>query len=169
MIELRLRDHGLVRSKEVFSPFWIDWVRFDVLGQVEDVNEILEELVTHVQYGFSYLGPREVHDSFEDAHGPYVLSAMSTRLFEPVAPATAKMDLSEWLIERSEPHWSFRSLGLSLIADLPDRGSAFRLPDLEGSIPVTELGWIVGSQGFDEWIFIDETRETLTLVVATDD
>lgn len=169
MVELRLRDHGLVRSAEVFSPFWIDWVKFDIVEGASGDVDLLTALLSHMEYANDYLGPRELRTSPGDAHGPYILGELNSAMFEQILPTTAKNDISKWLVDRSEPEWTFRHLGSAFIDQLPDSGSTYRLPDMRPE-HITEIGWIVGSDGgFNEWVFIDENCATLTLVVATDD
>ncbi len=143
----------------------------------------MKEFKTH---GFEGLGPRDVllalleHPSYRDdyaspdgetdapIHGPYRVETISTDAFNAVTVDEALAELKTWLdmygtVASDQIEGDFPAV----VRVIESGQSWFRLRDL-GKQALHEWGWVVGMQGFHEFIVIGP-GEYVRVVVASDD
>jgi hypothetical protein len=157
----------LVLFREYFC--WVSLKHFAIDGSASD-TELLAALREHDQFHDHYAGQPVEEQDHHSLHGPYELSRVTVEAFQVVEPAIATEEVKFWVAT-----WSDND-DLSGIEDRIDREVAGFLlaPSLYALRGMTsadqhEWGWVVGSQGFHEYVAIDKGAGTLTLLVAADD
>jgi hypothetical protein len=145
---------------------WLDLKRFAVAVQLSD-DEAVAALLRHERYQDHYATNEANWTPTGDLHGHYRLGAIGVEAFEAVSPSDARQTLHRWANEldgaTAEGHASVLAASRSV---LPDGAVAFRLIDLRESAQ-HDWGWVLGD--FHEFVAIDRSTDTLTLVVASDD
>ena len=145
---------------------WLDLERFSLAVQLSD-NDALRALLKHERYQDHYATDEANWTPTGDLHGPYRLGAIGVEAFEAVSPSDVRQTLHRWASEwdgaTAEGHASVLAASGSA---LPDGAPTFRLIDL-GESAQHDFGWVLGD--FHEFVVIDRSVNTLTLVVASDD
>jgi hypothetical protein len=153
-----LRDH---------SFRWIDVKEFKTQG-LEGLTprEVLAAVLEHPSYRDHYASP----DSETDApiHGPYRMDTISVDDFEPFTAAEALAELKTWLEMYGGVPSDQIDGDLAGVVRLIENGdSRFRLRDL-GKQAQRDWGWVVGMQGFHEFVVIGP-GDYVRVIVGSDD
>ena len=165
---LTFLDHQLV----VFKPYfhWVDIKRFAVDPTSSD-RDLFSALIGSPEYHDHYAGQATEEQDHHSLHGPYELGAISPGVYEQSNPEEARVHLRRWLSawldgeqERVEVLAQFNDLVLPRLGG----DTVYRLPDLR-STAEHEWGWVVGVDGFHEFVVMDRASRLLTLLVASDD
>lgn len=155
---VRLRDR---------SYRWIDVKEFKSYGfEAMASRDVLLALLDHPSYRDDYASP----DGETEApiHGPYRVEAITGEAFDPVTAAEAVTELKTWLeMYGTVPSDQIEGDFAEVVRLIENGQSRFRLRDL-GKQALHEWGWVVGSQGFHEFIIIGPSQE-VRVVVAADD
>lgn len=170
--ELDFVDAGLVHVPASHS--WISTKRFRFRGSGTD-HDLLESLIGHQQYADHYAGQAVEEQTHASVHGPYELAAISVATFVRSTASIARARLTEWATgcamngEGTAPTELAHFLAYELPISLAQSAASFyELPDIRERAG-HDWGWVVGSQGFHEFVAIDRDALQLTLIVASDD
>jgi hypothetical protein len=167
---------------------WVDIRRFRILDAASGDTVLLAALIQHPQYRDDYLGKGLEAAADGERHGPYWLSAIGPEAFQPIQADDGRLLLQRWADEsvshaismydsaiehgirpadpRPSPEVFQERLDARVYPCLV--GDIVQLPDMRDQAE-HDYGWILGLQGFHEFLAIDREAGTLTLVVATDD
>ena len=163
---LEFVDHELVHLDEG-TFHWVDIKRFRIISGAADDRALLAALVGHGQYRDHYAGQAPEEQSQDDLHGPYWVRAISAETFEISSRDEAERTIQTWADEdepQSAPTQSrLRDTVYPLLS-----GAIYRLPNLRDKAE-HEWGWVVGQDGFHEFVAVDREKETLVILVASDD
>lgn len=167
VLNLRFLGHEFVRMDE-HTYSWVDIKRFafDVPANVQDV---LAALIGHEQYGDDYAGGDVGRG--KDIHGRYVLSDIRVESFKASSAEEAMTVISEWADRVNGPNGpgvassEVRKRLDTEVFPLLATGDVLRF----GGAAEHEWGWVVGGNGFHEFVGIDGHGGTASLVVASDD
>jgi hypothetical protein len=172
MSDLRFTGETLMHVPSSYA--WISTKRFDFPAALVD-DQLLGALISHAQYTDTYAGGAVDESAPGPNHGPYVLDAISVSTFIRTTARDARQQLSDWAqrcavegrpATQTELN-AFLSHGLPMALGDPE-AVVYELPDLR-SVAEHDWGWVVGQDGFHEFIVIDRTTLTLGLIVASDD
>lgn len=161
----------LVYQGEVFINFrtsrqWV-LIKLFALPPDADDREVLALLTHHVRYRDSYAAPE-----FKDAktiHGPYWLNAITPEVFCPVAAADAEALIRTWADYTVPLTGDDRAaIEREVYPRIREATSRYQLPDMRDTAQ-HDWGYVVGSDGFHEFVLIDRHAGTAGLVVASDD
>jgi hypothetical protein len=159
---VNFRDGGVVGQ-------WIDVVVYRLAAEVSDTAAI-ESLLAHWTYDHTFAQPRKTSPRARTGlHGPYHLQSIGAESFRIVSADAARMRVESWATQ-----WGPLPLAFGhSVAELLDRTfgndpRVYELADL-AETEKHEWGWVVGSDGFVEFVVISSDRNTLTLFVASDD
>lgn len=164
-----------VASEEIaFGPNgsdyrWVDVQSFRFVDEPQE-TELLAALLGHRLYAHSYAEPRHgLGPETGEMHGPYRLEALSPKSFVPTTGETASAAIRCWAGQYGVLVPEVAGAIEAMIAQhLAPATSVHRLPDLR-STAEHEWGWVVGVDGFEEFVAIDRSRGLLSLVVCGDD
>ncbi len=167
VLNLRFLSHEFVRMDE-HTYSWVDIKRFGFDGPAS-VADVLAALIGHEQYGDDYAGGDVGRD--RDIHGRYVLADIRVESFLPSSADEALSVISGWADRVNGPNGPGvasaevrRSLEVEVFP-LLHAGEVLRL---DGAAE-HEWGWVVGGNGFHEYVVIDGQGGTACLIVASDD
>ncbi|MER5649012.1 hypothetical protein [Streptosporangium sp. NPDC002524] len=145
---------------------WVDVKHFR-LATPQDDEPLLTALLSHQLYRDDYLGA----DSRKDGgpvHGPYRLDALSPASFEEVDQEAARATIHTWAGRYADlPETIAHDLEAEVYPLIRAATSRYRLRDLDEASRDDDLGWILGE--FHELILIDRNRDSLAVIVASDD
>lgn len=161
----------LVYQGEVFINFrtsrqWVSIKLFEFPADTDDY-EVLALLVRHVRYRDSYGGTGD--KDMETLHGPYWLDAITPEVFSPAAGADVEALIRTWA-EYDVPltEGDRAAMERECYSRIREAMSRYRLPDLRETA-LHDWGWAIGNEGFHEFVLIDRRRDTVVLLVASDD
>ncbi len=164
-------DDRLVYQGEIFVNFrtsrqWVSIKLFAVAAGTDD-DDVLASLIHHVRYRDSYAAS-EFTDA-ETIHGPYWLTAITPKAFEPASGSDAEALLRTWA-QYSVPLTDVDRAAMEreVYPRIADATSSYQLPDLR-DIAQHDSGQTVGVDGFREFVLIDRRINVVALLVASDD
>lgn len=167
MLNLRFLGHDLVHLDE-HTYSWVDIKRF-AFDAPASAQDVLAALIDHEQYGDDYAGGDVGRD--RNIHGRYVLSDIRADSFKATSAEEATRVISEWADRVNGPNGpgvassEVRSRLDTKVFPLFATGDVLRFV----SATEHEWGWVVGGNGFHEFVVIDGQGGTASLVVASDD
>ena len=167
-LELETREFLNFGDVGVVGP-WIDVLTFRVHGSGDDAA-VLAELLASRWYDYSYAEPRRGRPSARSGvHGPYVLASITPETFASTGREDARARVLAWAdVPTGSPEdFSARFRGL-LNAAFDGSGPLYELPDIRESAEHS-WGFVVGGDGFLEYVSISENRDSVVLLVASDD
>lgn len=149
--------------------FWVDVKRFTIDEHASD-EDLLRTLIAHPNFADHYAG-QTVEDQHADGlhglHGPYNLAQISPETYVEIEAAEAVGIVEAWVKELLPlPDGAEAAIRNQIVPLL--QNVAYRLPDIRATAE-HEWGWVVGRDGFHEFVIIDRPNTTLSLVVASDD
>jgi len=166
-LELESTDFLNFRDAGIVGP-WIDVLRFRVRGEGDDAD-LLAGLISSRWYDHSYAEPRREHPGPRGGiHGPYRLDVIVPDTFTRSSPENARTRVREWAHQWDTLPAAFETRLELFVGSIHGNSSVYELPDLRATAE-HDWGAVVGEDGFHEFAVIDSTRETVTLLVATDD
>jgi hypothetical protein len=152
---------------------WVSVKTFHFTTDLID-HELLTALIREVQFSDPYDGGGAVHRGRLSEHGPYLLRFIEVASFDTIPSDDAEQALLSWadsavgwhdepLPASPEAHAALRFRVLPLLHVKP----LYQLPDLgpEARRPNAAVGW----KGFLEFVAVNRSRHTVTLIVASDD
>lgn len=145
---------------------WVSIKQFRIDPAQPD-HSLLAALVADPRYRDHYAGGDAAD---HDHHGPYRLEHISAETFQPVGGAAAREVLELWAGDATGGAPSAhvqRDLEQHVYPVLVGP-SLFHLPDLRPGAE-HDWGWVVGQQGFHEFVAVDRVEHIMTLIVASDD
>jgi hypothetical protein len=161
----------LVYQRDVFINFrtsrqWVLIKLFALPTNAYD-REVLALLIRHARYRDSYAAPE-----FKDAgtiHGPYWLSAITAEDFVPVSAADAEALLRTWA-NYTVPLNDDDSAAMEreVYPRIRQATCRYQLADLRDTAE-HDWGYVVGSDGFHEFVLINRQTNDVALLVASDD
>jgi hypothetical protein len=164
-------EESLVYQGEVFIKFrtsrqWV-LIKLFALPPNADDRELLALLIRHVRYRDSYAAP-----DFKDAktiHGPYRLNAITPETFFPVSAADAEALIRTWA-DYTVPLTDDDRAAMEreVYPRIQGATSRYQLSDMRDTAQ-HDWGYVVGSDGFHEFVLINRQANSLALLVATDD
>jgi hypothetical protein len=165
---LTFLDHQLV----VFKPYyhWADIKRFVMDPTVGD-QDLLSALIETDEYHDHYAGQTTVEQKHHSLHGPYELAAITPGLYEKSSTGEARDRMRDWLsawLDGNPERFGVLAQFHEVVLPHLDGDAVYRLPELR-SIAEHEWGWVVGVDGFHEFVVLDHANRLLTLFVASDD
>lgn len=171
MIALEFTGEHLVHVPASYA--WISTKQFQFPADLDD-DALLTGLVAHAQYADTYAGARVDPDHPGPEHGPYLRDRISTDSFIRSTVGAARGRIAAWSTGCAGSSAPPADVDRFIERDLPPvlsnaDATVYELPDLRATA-AHEWGWVVGQQdGFNEFVVIDRTCRTLTLIVASDD
>jgi hypothetical protein len=156
------------------SYMWILTIRFDIAGE-EGGDEVINAIITSPQYGYDFASPFDgtAGPSHPDIHGRWWRRHIGSDRFELCSPAHAVEVVRSWAEDQK---WTDPNFTQPLDAQqrLNDTYSVLQAGEVyELNNPLAEhehdYGWVMGRTGFHEFLVIDRTHRTATLVVTCDD
>jgi hypothetical protein len=164
-------EDRLLYQGEVFINFrtsrqWV-LIKLFALPANTDDREVLALLIRHVRYRDSYAAP-EFRDA-ENIHGPYWLNAITPEVFSPVSAADAEALIRTWAnytVPLAEADRA--AMESEVYPRIREASSLYQLPDLRDTAQ-HDWGYVVGSDGFHEFVLINRRTNNLALLVASDD
>jgi hypothetical protein len=166
MSVLRFVDHELVHLDEG-TYYWVDIKRFQITDVGADDRDVLAALIADRQYRDHYAGQNPVEQSQDDLHGPYWVRAITPETFETSSRAEAEQTIQAWAEDYEPQASSTQDRRRNTVYPLLS-GAIYRLPNLRDQAQ-HEWGWVVGQGGLHEFVAVDRDRQTLALLVASDD
>jgi hypothetical protein len=161
----------LVYQGEVFINFrtsrqWV-LIKLFALPPDADDHEVLALLIRHVRYRDSYAAPEFKDD--KTIHGPYWLNAISPEVFSPVSAADAEALIRTWA-DYTVPLTGDDRVAMEreVYPRIQQATSRYQLPDMRDTAQ-HDWGYVVGSDGFHEFVLIDRQINKVELLVASDD
>jgi hypothetical protein len=164
-------EGSLVYQGEVFIKFrtsrqWV-LIKLFALPPNADDRELLALLIRHVRYRDSYAAP-----DFKDAktiHGPYRLNAITPETFFPMSAADAEALIRTWA-DYTVPLTDDDRAAMEreVYPRIQGATSRYQLSDMRDTAQ-HDWGYVVGSDGFHEFVLINRQANSLALLVATDD
>lgn len=147
---------------------WIDVVTFDVARTASD-EALLAALLGSPWYAHSYAEPREREPKAGAIHGPYRLDHITVATFERRERRAVADRIWSWALrEGGLPPELLSAIGAEIRAIEAEDSDVWELPDL-GPGAHHEWGWVVGTEGFIEFVAVSRKNGTLMLLVASDD
>ncbi|WP_369371724.1 hypothetical protein AB1046_23685 [Promicromonospora sp. Populi] len=154
---------------------WVDHIQFSLDPGLDD-RALLTALMSSRFYAHGYGSPYEFGgEAGFDAHpvhGPWLAQALTPEMLVLATADEARRTIHNWMDdELTEPPMSTRTHERveHLLTRTLDRGAVYRLhgPDDVGQELLSYSG--VSTTDFHEFIAIDRERESMHLVVASDD
>ena len=152
---------------------WCMLVEFTIVSDEFDDHALLDAVISHPRYRDPCAGPfagQEHHD----LHGPYRIESISADGFAPSTPAEALQVLEWWPATDLYPQHadairlSREILGAWVAPILARATAVYRLTvPREGN--EHDWGWAVGVHGFHEYVAINRSELSVTLIIASDD
>lgn len=167
VVNLRFVGHEFGRMDE-HTYAWVDIKRFAFDGPAS-VHDVLAALIGHEQYGDDYAGGDVGRD--KNIHGRYVLSDIRVESFKASSAEEAMTVISDWAERVNGPNGpsvASPEVRARLEVDVFPLLAVGELLRLEGGAE-HEWGWVVGGNGFHEYVVIGTQGGTVTLIVASDD
>jgi hypothetical protein len=170
-IGARPAEELLVYEGDVFINFrtsrqWV-LIKLFALPPAADDHEVLALLIHHLRYRDSYAAP-EFKDA-ETIHGPYWLNAITPEVFSPVAPGDAEALIRTWAdytVPLSDDDRT--AMEREVYPRIREATSCYQLPDMRDTAQ-HDWGYVVGSDGFHEFVLINRQTNNVALLVASDD
>ena len=164
-------EESLIYQGDVFINFRTSrqWVLIKLFALPPDLEDevVLALLIRHVRYRDSYAAP-----DFQDAktiHGPYWLKAISPSVFCPVSTADAEALIRTWANYTVPLTGDDRAaIEREVYRRIQEATSRYVLPDMRGTAQ-HDWGYVVGTDGFHEFVLIDRASNQVALLVASDD
>jgi len=156
------------------SYMWILAIRFDISGDACD-EEVLSAIISSPQYGYDFASPFDgsASPNQPDIHGRWWRRHIGSDRFLRCAPERAVEVIRSWAEDQNrtdpnivEPPGAKQHLNDTYA--LLRTGEVYELnnPPAEHE---HDYGWVMGAMGFHEFVVIDRTHRTTTLVVACND
>lgn len=167
VLNLRFLGHDLVHMDE-HTYSWVDIKRFAFEGPAS-VHDVLAALIGHEQYGDDYAGGDVGRAKV--IHGRYVLSDIRVESFKASSAEEATRVIAEWADRVNGPNGpgvASSEVRARLDAEVFPLLAAGEVLRFEGAAE-HEWGWVVGGNGFHEYVVIGTEDGTVSLVVASDD
>ena len=161
----------LVYQGDVFINFrtsrqWV-LIKLFALPPDADDHKVLELLTHHIRYRDSYAAP-EFKDA-ETIHGPYWLNAITPEVFSPVSAADAEALIRTWADYTVRlTDYDRAAMEREVYSRIREATSRYQLPDMRGTA-LHDWGYVVGSDGFHEFVLINRQTNDVALLVASDD
>lgn len=164
-------EEQLVYEGDVFINFRTSrqWVSIKVFALPPDADDqmVLTLLIRHVRYRDSYAAPE-----FEDArtiHGPYWLEAITPVVFSSVSAADAEALIRTWADYTVPLTDDDRdAMEREVYRRIREATSCYQLSDMR-STAQHDWGYVVGLDGFHEFVLINRQSGCVALLVASDD
>lgn len=160
-----------INSRESGPDFrWMDVQRFTV-REPTNVRLMLSAMLSDPMYDYSYAEPRRPGEALprKDLHGPYRVDALSEDSFVEVGKEAAQARLRQWANTHGPlPTHLADEFARFIDAHLPGGHLILELPDMRATSS-HDWGWVIGSDGFLEFVVIAPDLRSLTLFVASDD
>jgi hypothetical protein len=167
----RTVEQRLVYQGEVFINFrtsrqWVSIKLFELPPDADD-HAVLALLIHHLRYRDSYAAP-EFKDA-ETIHGPYWLDAITPEVFSPMSAADAEALIRTWA-DYTVPLTDDdrEAMEREVYPRITGATSRYQLPDLRDTAQ-HDWGYVVGSDGFYEFVLINRHTNNVALLVASDD
>jgi hypothetical protein len=167
----RTVEQRLVYQGEVFINFrtsrqWVSIKLFELPPDADD-HAVLALLIHHLRYRDSYAAP-EFKDA-ETIHGPYWLDAITPEVFSPMSAADAEALIRTWA-DYTVPLTDDdrEAMEREVYPRITGATSRYQLPDLRDTAQ-HDWGYVVGSDGFYEFVLINRHTKNVALLVASDD
>ena len=167
----RPAEELLVYEGDVFINFrtsrqWV-LIKLFALPPAADDHQVLALLIHHPRYRDSYAAP-EFKDA-ETIHGPYWLNAITPEVFSPVASADAEALIRTWADYTVPLADDDRAaMEREVYPRIREATSRYQLPDMRDTAQ-HDWGYVVGSDGFHEFVLINRQTNIVALLVASDD
>lgn len=143
---------------------WVELKSFHFPRDSQDPG-LLAAVIAHEQFRDDYAGGGV--DPGGTRHGPYWLQEVEPGDYQPITRGEATQLLSEWANQHGGLPGSLAdALEATLFATVKSASRLYRLPDL-GRDAFHDWGGV--HIDFHEFVAIDDDRQILTLLVATDD
>ncbi|WP_156748061.1 hypothetical protein [Mycobacterium sp. E3198] len=161
----------LVYQGEVFINFRTSrqWVLIKLFGLPSDADDhqVLALLTHHLRYRDSYAA-EEFKDA-ENIHGPYWLNAITPEVFSSVSAADAEALIRTWA-DYTVPLTDDDRAAMEreVYPRIREATSRYQLPDMRETA-LHDWGYVVGSDGFHEFVLINRQTNNVALLVASDD
>lgn len=144
---------------------WVDIRRFRRRSDTARHEDVLAELIGHVQFRDGYAG--DGVDVNGTRHGPYWIGTITPAAYAPISPAAAADLLGTWAGQYGDvPSGLDAALNSHVFGPLRTATALYRLDDL-GEKAFHDWGGI--HVDFHELVLIDADAGTVTLLVAADD
>lgn len=169
-MSLEFAGADLINFKETGPDYrWVDIKRFKFHPAASD-DTLLAALIGHPWYSDDYSSDRRRQQpKQQEIHGPYKLDCISPGTFVKVTAEEYVDRLTTWFLQNGSLPGSFLDrLTSEVLHPAENASSIYELPNL-GPDAVRELGWIVGTQGFSEFVLIDRVGKVVSLIVGSDD
>lgn len=171
---LRVEEHSHV-ALDQGTYMWVSHVQFSLDPSLDD-RALLTALTSSRFYSYGYGSPYdfggETSVDGTPVHGPWRAEALTPEMLVLATAAEARSTVHNWMDdELTEPPMSARSHERveHLLSRTLDRGTVYRL---DGPKDVGQDLWSysgVSMANFHEFVAIDRERESIHLVVASDD
>lgn len=164
-------EESLVYQGDVFINFrtsrqWVLIKSFALPPDADD-HRVLMLLIHHQRYRDSYAAP-EFKDA-ETIHGPYRLDAITPDVFSPVSATDAEALIRTWADYTVRLTDEDRAaLENEVYPRIREANSRYQLPDMRDTAQ-HDWGYVVGSDGFHEFVLINRQTNNVALLVASDD
>jgi hypothetical protein len=164
-------EERLVYQGEVFVNFQTSrqWVSAKLFVPPPDIDDftVLQLLFRHVRYRDSYGGTGD--KDMENIHGPYWLYAITPEIFTPASAVDAEALIRTWAeYDVSLTDDDRAAMESEIYPRIRHATSRYQLPDLRDTAQ-HDWGWVVGNNGFHEFVLIDRRTDSVALLVASDD
>lgn len=156
------------------SYMWILVVRFDLTDALDDAG-VIAAVINSPQYGYDFASPfdGDASPSHPEIHGRWWRTYVTADHFHPCAPAHAVEVVRHWAEEQDWTDSEFTQPP-DVQERLEDAYSLLRSGQVyELSNPPAEhehdYRWVMGRNGFHEFVVVRRTDQTAFLIAACDD
>jgi hypothetical protein len=146
---------------------WVNIKRFGIESDGSD-EELIATLIADRQYRDHYAGQDPIEQNQDDLHGPYWLSAIDAGSFVAIHAQAAMNVIQSWADDPERQSEEVQRRLRDEVYPLLGCGCLYRLPDLRPTAE-HEWGWVVGHEGFHEFVAVDRPAAQVALIVASDD
>ena len=171
---LRLEQHTFT-SLDSGTYMWVDHFQFSIDPKLPD-EELLGGLLSSADYAHdfasSYRYGADVGVEDRPIHARWIADLLTVDMFVPVDAADARRSIHSWIEDEVlEPPQTPRTHArVDAVLDRAlARGKTYRLDVPEGEEFMHDCGLVVGATGYQEYVTIDRTSETIHLLVASGD
>lgn len=153
---------------------WVSVKDFRIDGSLEN-HRLLRSLMSCRRYHDLYIGDEDAGTADPQCHASWPMENLSVEMFECTDADAARTTLNSWANDEAGRgnafHPSEEAMGRleDQVFPLLRRGEVYEFHPPEGEETMHQIGGILGSIGFHEFVMIDRKSARLHLVVASDD